>query len=60
MYIPTSMQLTERVSIDDFIRQFGFATLVTADLQASHLPLTLASQEGDNGVLYGHLASANP
>ncbi len=59
MYTPTGMQMTNQHTITDFVRQFGFATLITTDLQASHLPLTLVSQEGAHGVLYGHLAKAN-
>lgn len=59
MYTPSGMQMTEQQTISNFVRQFGFSTLITPDLQASHLPLTLMSQEGSHGVLYGHLAKAN-
>jgi predicted FMN-binding regulatory protein PaiB len=30
----------------DFIEQFGFALLVSEDLQVTHLPTTLVTEEG--------------
>lgn len=42
-----------------FIEQFPFATLVSQNFDASHLPLILDKQRGENGVLYGHFARSN-
>ena len=60
MYIPNNMLLQDQQAITDFIRQHGFGLLVGPDLTASHLPLLLQPNEGSHGVLYGHLARANP
>lgn len=43
-----------------FMEQFGFALLVSEDLQMTHLPLHLVRDEGQSGTLYGHVARANP
>ncbi|UYG04661.1 FMN-binding negative transcriptional regulator [Halomonas sp. LR3S48] len=59
MYVPPSMQL-ERARAWDLIERHGFAVLVGADLQATHLPLLLERSEGEQGTLYGHFARANP
>ncbi|MGR4069549.1 FMN-binding negative transcriptional regulator [Billgrantia sp. C5P2] len=59
MYVPPSMQL-ERARAWDLIERHGFAVLVGADLQATHLPLLLERSEGEQGMLYGHFARANP
>ena len=42
-----------------FIEQFGFALLVSEDLQMTHAPLCLVREEGHLGTLYGHIARAN-
>lgn len=44
----------------DFIEKFGFALMVSNDLQMTHVPLTLVKDEGKFGTLYGHIAKANP
>lgn len=59
MYVPSSMQL-QRVQAWELIERHGFAALVGADLQATHLPLLLERSEGELGTLYGHFARANP
>lgn len=44
------------------IRACGLATLVTrseGELVATQLPMVLAAEEGEHGVLYGHVARAN-
>ncbi|WP_445945385.1 FMN-binding negative transcriptional regulator [Shewanella sp.] len=58
MYIPKNM-LMDDVAVAAFIQQFSFAALVTSDLNISHLPFLFQPQEGENGVLYGHMARAN-
>ena len=60
MYTPANLRMPNSAQALDFIEQHGFAALVSADLTATHLPLLLARDEGEQGVLYGHVAKANP
>ncbi|AYC34931.1 FMN-binding negative transcriptional regulator [Pseudomonas cavernae] len=63
MYIPSAFAQTDLPSLHDLIEAMPLATLVSQDvqgLQASHLPLLLAREEGEFGTLYGHFARANP
>lgn len=63
MYTPPAFRIEERAEIHAMMRACRLATLVTATedgLMATPLPLVLAEDEGDHGVLYGHLARANP
>jgi transcriptional regulator len=60
MFIPANMQMQELATQQDFIRQFGFALLLSEDLQVTHLPMILVAEEGNAGVLYAHMARANP
>ncbi|WP_416307001.1 FMN-binding negative transcriptional regulator [Neptunicella sp. SCSIO 80796] len=59
MYIPKNMRMDDDRQQQQFIQQFGFASLVSADLQVSHLPLSWDDQ-GDKPILLGHMARANP
>lgn len=60
MHVPKPMQLNDKAQLQHFIREHGFAVLVSSDLQGSHIPLQLAADEGEWGTLYGHLAKVNP
>lgn len=60
MYVPSRFAMQQRTDIMQFVRRYGFATLISADFQATHLPLYLDETEGEHGTLYGHLARANP
>lgn len=60
MYVPSRFAMSNHADILQFVRQYGFATLISADFQATHLPLYLNENEGEFGTLYGHLARANP
>ena len=63
MYNLPAFQETDTANIHTAIRSARLANFVTATghgLLASPLPLFLDSEEGPNGVLYGHLARANP
>jgi transcriptional regulator len=63
MYTPPAFRIEERAEIHAMMRACRLATLVAATeegLMATPLPLVLAEDEGDHGVLYGHLARANP
>jgi transcriptional regulator len=55
MYVPDHFREDRPDVLHQAMRQIGFATLVTQNLDANHLPILL-----DNGVLRGHVARANP
>lgn len=62
MYTPPAFREEDPAELATIMRAARLATLVTASdegLQATPLPLILAD-EGEHGVLYGHLAKANP
>ena len=63
MYVPSAFQQHDPTQLHGLIRQQPLASLIShsaAGLQASHLPLWLAAEEGEFGTLYGHFARANP
>lgn len=55
MYVPDHFREDRPEMLHDAMRRIGFATLVTANLDANHLPMLL-----DGNVLRGHVARANP
>lgn len=62
MYIPKYYRVTDEETINQFIRQNSFATLVSCNQQlpvATHLPLELVEDENGNRFLNGHVARAN-
>jgi transcriptional regulator len=62
MYTPPAFAEDDPATIRQIVREARLATLVTATaegLVATPLPLILAD-EGERGVLYGHVARANP
>jgi transcriptional regulator len=63
MYIPPAFKNDDIASIRATIRDARLGTLVTATADgpiATPMPLFLDDNEGERGVLYGHLAKANP
>ncbi|RUW64462.1 MULTISPECIES: FMN-binding negative transcriptional regulator [unclassified Mesorhizobium] len=63
MYIPPTFRDDDKESLRATIRAARLATLVTATTegpQATPLPLLLDENEGEHGVIYGHVAKANP
>jgi transcriptional regulator len=54
MYVPDHFREARPEVLHDAMRQIGFATLVTQNLEANHLPMLLESN-----VLRGHVARAN-
>jgi len=63
MYVPTHFAEDRRDVLHAAMRAARLATLVTltADgLIASHVPMLLDAEAGENGTLIGHLARANP
>ncbi len=63
MYTPPAFKEDDPAVLREMIRASRLATLVTATaegLVATPLPLLLDDTEGEQGVLYGHVAKANP
>ncbi|MGY2048713.1 FMN-binding negative transcriptional regulator [Methylobacterium sp. JK268] len=63
MYMPPAFRDDDRESLRATIRASRLANLVTATAEGplvTPLPLFLAEDEGEHGVLYGHVAKANP
>jgi transcriptional regulator len=63
MYIPPAFKVDDRSELIAMINAVPLAQLVTATedgLMATPLPLQLDASEGPHGVLYGHVAKANP
>jgi transcriptional regulator len=63
MYVPPAFKDDDLESIRGTIRAARLANLVTATADgpiATPLPLLLDASEGEHGVLYGHVAKANP
>jgi transcriptional regulator len=63
MYTPPAFRDDDKESLRATIRGARLASFVTATadgLLATPLPLLLDEGEGEHGVIYGHLAKANP
>jgi transcriptional regulator len=63
MYIPAHFKEDRVPVLHDAIREYSFGTLVTAndrEVEASHLPMLLDSENGGLGILLGHMARGNP
>lgn len=63
MYTPPAFREDDPAELRQIMRDARLATLVTATTEgliATPLPLILDESEGEHGVLYGHLAKANP
>src|SRR3569833_101257 len=59
MYVPDHFREDRSDVLHEAMRRIGFATLVTQNLDANHLPMLLDSTDL-GGVLRGHVARANP
>ncbi|MCF3933737.1 FMN-binding negative transcriptional regulator [Acuticoccus sp. M5D2P5] len=63
MYTPPAFRDDDRDSLRETIRAARLANFVTATADGplvTPLPLFLDASEGEHGVIYGHLAKANP
>jgi len=63
MYIPKVFEMSDRSSLEAFIAEHSFATLVSTVESApfaTHLPLILDPSRPPHGALLGHVARANP
>lgn len=61
-YIPEHHRVTDRKAIHDFVDEFGFASVITAQpsIRVTHIPVMLERDEGSWGRIVGHVARANP
>src|SRR5215468_5797201 len=63
MYVPPVFRDDDRASLHATMRAARLSSLMTATAEgliATHLPLLLDDADGELGVLYGHVARANP
>jgi transcriptional regulator len=63
MYVPPAFREDDPSELRAIMREARLPTLVTSTadgLAATPLPLIFDEGEGEHGVLYGHLAKANP
>jgi transcriptional regulator len=63
MYLPNWFREERLPVLQALMRQYGFATLITAPEGvpfASHLPFLLDPERGEFGALRAHMARANP
>jgi len=63
MYNPPHFEVEDRAEIYAMVRACRLANLVTAGaggMVATPLPMVLEDAEAESGVLYGHIAKANP
>ncbi len=62
MYIPAAFDEQRKEVLHAFIREHGFATIISAGpagMEASHVPVVLRPEIGDRGILEFHLARQN-
>lgn len=63
MYIPEIFEITDPKIIEQFIKENGFGTLITASSPfpvGTHIPMLLETNEAGDKVLTGHIAKENP
>lgn len=63
MYVPPAFREDDRQVLHEVMRAARLSNLVTATADgviATPLPLFLVDTEGEQGVIYGHVARANP
>jgi transcriptional regulator len=64
VYVPAAFAQNDRAVLHDFIDRHGFAALCSVGPDGvpfvSHLPLLLDRRGTATGVLFGHMARANP
>ncbi|GAC22782.1 transcriptional regulator [Paraglaciecola mesophila KMM 241] len=60
MFVPPNLRIQDNQEVARFISENSFGILVSESLDATHIPFIYNQNEGDNGILYGHIARANP
>ena len=60
LYIPPVHRVEDRRILHDFMEEFPFADLVTANpIRITHLPVGIDRSAGDSGTIFGHIARQN-
>lgn len=61
LYVPGSFRESDVAVMQEFMRQYPFATVVSYrdGIHVSHLPLLLDPRRGPYGTIVGHMARAN-
>lgn len=63
MYLPSMFEQDNPERLHELMRQYPFATWITLSqggLLINHIPFVLDTSRGEQGVLMGHVARANP
>jgi transcriptional regulator len=62
LYIPKVQQVEDRKLLHDFMDEFSFVDLVTAEpsIRITHIPVVLDRDAGKHGAIYGHISRQNP
>lgn len=64
MYVPKINRIENQAEIFDFIKNNGFATLISVNTEgvplATHIPIMLEKTANDEPILRGHVSRANP
>ncbi len=64
MYVPQINRIENQAEIFDFIKNNGFATLISVNTEgmplATHIPIMLEKTATDEPILRGHVSRANP
>ncbi len=63
MYLPKYYAVTDRPKLFDFMKSNSFGILFShtgSEPMASHLPFIIDENGGEQGIILGHMAKANP
>lgn len=63
MYVPRMFEITDGKIIEQFIKENGFATLISKGPEypsGTHIPVEMSVNEQGEKVLRGHISKANP
>ena len=59
MHVPEKWAIKDKNRICQILEEYAFATVISEDLNASHIPLSFEESDEGNLILYGHLSKAN-
>ncbi len=63
MHIPKLFEITDNAIMEQFIKENGFATLISKGSDypvGTHIPIELEINENGEKVMWGHISKANP
>jgi transcriptional regulator len=63
MHIPKLFEITDNTIIEQFIKENGFATIISKGSDypvGTHIPIELETNENGEKILWGHISKANP